>query len=143
MYKRQVNASPEQIIVGAGNDYLLLLLQYILGKDICVAFENPSYRRAYRIFSSFAARTVTVPVDESGISVKDLAWSGADAAYVMPSHQYPTGVVMPIGRRMELLKWAAEEKNRYLIEDDYDSEFRYRGKPVPSLQASDLSLIHI
>lgn len=84
---------------------------------------------AYRIFSSFAARTVTVPVDESGISVKDLARSGADAAYVMPSHQYPTGVVMPIGRRMELLKWAAEEKNRYLIEDDYDSEFRYRGKP--------------
>lgn len=80
---------------------------------------------------------MTVPVDESGISVKDLARSGADAAYVMPSHQYPTGVVMPIGRRMELLKWAAEEKNRYLIEDDYDSEFRYRGKPVPSLQASD------
>ena len=102
-----------------------------------MAFENPSYRRAYRIFSSFAARTVTVPVDESGISVKDLAGSGADAAYVMPSHQYPTGVVMPIGRRIELLKWAAEEKNRYLIEDDYDSEFRYRGKPVPSLQASD------
>ena len=134
---RGVNASPEQIIVGAGNDYLLLLLQYSLGKDICVAFENPSYRRAFRIFSSFAARTVTVPVDESGISVKDLAGSGADAAYVMPSHQYPTGVVMPIGRRMELLKWAAEEKNRYLIEDDYDSEFRYRGKPVPSLQASD------
>ena len=134
---RGVNASPEQIIVGAGNDYLLLLLQYILGKDICVAFENPSYRRAYRIFSSFAARTVTVPVDESGISVKDLARSGADAAYVMPSHQYPTGVVMPIGRRMELLKWAAEEKNRYLIEDDYDSEFRYKGKPIPALQGMD------
>lgn len=136
---RGVNASPEQIIVGAGNDYLLLLLQYILGKNICAAFENPSYRRAYRIFSSFAAKTVTVPVDESGISVKELARSGADVAYVMPSHQYPTGVVMPIGRRMELLKWAAEEKNRYLIEDDYDSEFRYRGKPVPSLQASDTS----
>ena len=134
---RGVNASPEQIIVGAGNDYLLLLLQYILGKNIRAAFENPSYRRAYRIFSSFAAETVTVPVDESGISVKELARSGADVAYVMPSHQYPTGVVMPIGRRMELLKWAAEEKDRYLIEDDYDSEFRYRGKPVPSLQASD------
>ena len=123
--------------MGAGNDYLLLLLQYILGKNIRAAFENPSYRRAYRIFSSFAAETVTVPVDESGISVKELARSGADVAYVMPSHQYPTGVVMPIGRRMELLKWAAEEKDRYLIEDDYDSEFRYRGKPVPSLQASD------
>lgn len=128
---RGVNASPEQIIVGAGNDYLLLLLQYILGKNIRAAFENPSYRRAYRIFSSFAAETVTVPVDESGISVKELARSGADVAYVMPSHQYPTGVVMPIGRRMELLKWAAEEKDRYLIEDDYDSEFRYRGNRCP------------
>ena len=134
---RGVNASPEQIIVGAGNDYLLLLLQYILGRDICVAFENPSYRRAYRIFSSFASGVVTVPVDENGISVKQLALSGANVAYCMPSHQYPTGVVMPIGRRMELLKWAAGASDRYLIEDDYDSEFRYRGKPVPSLQASD------
>ena len=134
---RGVNASPEQIIVGAGNDYLLLLLQYILGRDICVAFENPSYRRAYCIFSSFASGVVTVPVDENGISVKQLALSGANVAYCMPSHQYPTGVVMPIGRRMELLKWAAGASDRYLIEDDYDSEFRYRGKPVPSLQASD------
>ena len=55
----------------------------------------------------------------------------------MPSHQYPTGVVMPIGRRMELLKWAGDGQDRYLIEDDYDSEFRYKGKPIPSLQASD------
>ena len=107
------------------------------GRDICVAFENPSYRRAYRIFSSFASGVVTVPVDENGISVKQLALSGANVAYCMPSHQYPTGVVMPIGRRMELLKWAAGASDRYLIEDDYDSEFRYRGKPVPSLQASD------
>ena len=137
---RGVNASPEQIIVGAGNDYLLLLLQYILGRDICVAFENPSYRRAYRIFSSFASGVVTVPVDENGISVKQLALSGANVAYCMPSHQYPTGVVMPIGRRMELLKWAAGASDRYLIEDDYDSEFRYRGKPVPSLQASDTAV---
>ena len=76
-------------------------------------------------------------MDENGISVKQLALSGANVAYCMPSHQYPTGVVMPIGRRMELLKWAAGASDRYLIEDDYDSEFRYRGKPVPSLQASD------
>ena len=59
------------------------------------------------------------------------------AAYVMPSHQFPTGTVMPIGRRMELLKWAATGEERYLIEDDYDSEFRYHGKPIPALQASD------
>lgn len=134
---RGVEADPEQIIVGAGNDYLLLLLQYILGRDIAVAFEELSYRRAWRIFSTFASRMVTVPADENGICVEQLSQSGANVAYVMPSHQYPTGIVMPIGRRMELLKWAAAAPDRYLIEDDYDSEFRYRGKPVPSLQASD------
>ncbi len=134
---RGVNASPEQIIVGAGNDYLLLLLQHILGKEICVAFENPSYRRAWRIFSSFAAKTVTVASDGNGMRVDSLREAGADVAYCMPSRQYPTGTVMPIGRRMELLKWAKEAEQRYLIEDDYDSEFRYRGKPIPSLQASD------
>ena len=134
---RGVNASPEQIVVGAGNDYLLLLLQYILGRDICVAFEQLSYRRAWRIISSFARNTVTVPSDENGILPAALTEAGASVAYVMPFHQYPTGAVMPIGRRMELLNWAAASKERYLVEDDYDSEFRYRGKPVPSLQASD------
>ena len=134
---RGVNASPEQIIVGAGNDYLLLLLQYILGRGITAAFENPSYRRAFRIFSSFAARMVTVPSDENGIRVNGLLASGANVAYVMPSRQFPTGTVMPIGRRTELLRWASSAEDRYLVEDDYDSEFRYRGKPIPSLQSAD------
>ena len=78
-------------------------------------------------------------MDQSGIRVKELERSGARVAYVMPSHQYPTGIVMPIGRRLELLKWAEKEEDRFLIEDDYDSEFRYKGKPIPSLQASDRS----
>ena len=134
---RGVNASPEQIIVGAGNDYLLLLLQYILGRGITAAFENPSYRRAFRIFSSFAARMVTVPSDENGIRVDGLLASGANVAYVMPSRQFPTGTVMPIGRRTELLRWASSAEDRYVVEDDYDSEFRYRGKPIPSLQSAD------
>ena len=134
---RGVNASPEQIIVGAGNDYLLLLLQYIMGRGITAAFENPSYRRAFRIFSSFAARMVTVPSDENGIRVDGLLASGANVAYVMPSRQFPTGTVMPIGRRTELLRWASSAEDRYLVEDDYDSEFRYRGKPIPSLQSAD------
>lgn len=134
---RGVNCSPEQIIVGAGNDYLLMLLEKILGRHVRVAMENPSYKRAYRIFNSFAYYIERVGMDEHGMSVEDLEKSGAAVAYVMPSHQYPTGTVMSIGRRMELLKWAAEKDDRYLIEDDYDSEFRYRGKPIPSLQASD------
>lgn len=134
---RGVNCMPEQIVVGAGNDYLLLLLEKILGRHVKIAMENPTYKRAYRIFDSFAYRISPVSLDAGGMSVKGLRESGADVAYVMPSHQYPTGIVMPIGRRMELLRWAEEKEERYLIEDDYDSEFRFKGKPVPSLQASD------
>lgn len=134
---RGVNCHPEQIIIGAGNDYLLMLLEKILGRHVKIAMENPTYKRAYRIFESFAYPISPITMDKSGMSVEGLKESGAEVAYVMPSHQYPTGIIMPIGRRVELLKWAGEEEGRYLIEDDYDSEFRFKGKPVPSLQASD------
>ena len=134
---RGVNCEPEQIIIGAGNDYLLLLLEKTLGRHIHVAMENPTYVRAYQIFRSCAYPVSFVPMDESGMRVDCLHRTDAQVAYVMPSHQYPTGVSMPIGRRMELLKWASGAPDRYLIEDDYDSEFRYKGKPLPSLQASD------
>lgn len=134
---RGVNCTPDQIVVGAGNDYLLLLLEKMLGRHVGIAMENPTYKRAFRIFESFAYPIEIVGMDESGMRVEELEKKKVKLAYVMPSHQYPTGVTMPIGRRMELLKWAGEEKERYLIEDDYDSEFRYRGKPIPSLQGAD------
>ena len=134
---RGVNCSPEQIIIGAGNDYLLLLLQKLLGPDIRIGMENPTYKRAYRIFRSCGYEIAAVAMDESGMQVKALEQENVTVAYVMPSHQHPTGVVMPIGRRTELLAWADQKKERFLIEDDYDSEFRYRGKPIPSLQSSD------
>lgn len=134
---RGVNCAPEQIVVGAGNDYLLLLLEKLLGRHVGIAMENATYMRAFRIFQSFGYRIETVKTDESGMQVEDLQKKQVKAAYVMPSHQYPTGITMPIGRRMELLRWAAGEDERYLIEDDYDSEFRYRGKPIPSLQGAD------
>lgn len=134
---RGVNCSPQQIIIGAGNDYLLMLLEKILGKEVSIAMENPTYKRAYQIFRSFAYPITTIDMDENGMCVEALRKASVDLAYIMPSHQYPTGVVMPIGRRSELLKWANEKENRFLIEDDYDSEFRYKGKPIPSLQSSD------
>lgn len=134
---RGVNCQPEQIVVGAGTDYLFLLLEKILGRHVPIAMEDPTYKRAYKIFQSFAYEIESIPIDGSGMDVERLRRTGARVAYVMPSHQYPTGAVMPIGRRMELLKWAGEDKDRYLIEDDYDSEFRYKGKPIPALQASD------
>lgn len=134
---RGVECGPDQIIVGAGNDYLLMLLEKILGQRVGIAMENPTYMRTYRIFRSFDYRVSTVPSDESGMIVSKLDGTDARIAYVMPSHQFPMGTVMPIGRRAELLRWANRTGDRYLIEDDYDSEFRYRGKPIPSLQSSD------
>ncbi len=134
---RGVDCRPEQIVVGAGNDYLLLLLEKILGRHVRIAMENPTYIRSYQIFRSFAYTIATVDMDECGMRADRLEQADVQAAYVMPSHQFPTGTVMPIGRRMELLKWADGGKDRYLIEDDYDSEFRFRGKPIPALLASD------
>ena len=101
---RGVNCKPEQIIIGAGTDYLFLILEKILGRHVPIAMEEPTYKRAYRIFQSFAYEIEAVPMDRSGMDVEKLKQTRARVAYVMPSHQYPTGVVMPIGRRMELLK---------------------------------------
>lgn len=134
---RGVNCRAEQILIGAGNDCLLLLLSAVLGTKRRIAMETPTYRHAYGIFEQLGFSLCTVPVDGSGMQVQALRESGADTAYVMPSHQYPLGIVMPIKRRLELLAWAAEEEGRYLIEDDYDSEFRYKGKPIPALQGAD------
>ncbi|EET62501.1 transcriptional regulator, GntR family [Marvinbryantia formatexigens DSM 14469] len=133
---RGVRCQPQQIIIGAGNDYLLMLLNAILGKHT-YALENPTYKKAYDIFRTLGQEAVAVETDESGMRVEALAASGAQVAYVMPSHQYPLGIVMPIGRRQQLLNWAAERDGRYVIEDDYDSEFRYKGKPIPALQGLD------
>lgn len=134
---RGVNCSPGQVIVGAGSDYLLMLLCSVIGREHVIAVENPAYKQAYRLFISQAYRVCPVGMDAYGIKVTSLCDTEADVAYVTPSHQYPTGIVMPMKRRMELLKWANEKEGRYIIEDDYDSEFRYKGKPIPALQGYD------
>lgn len=134
---RGVNCSPEQIVVGAGNDYLLMVLATVIGVKHRVAFENPTYRREYRLFQNMSCEVCTVDMDEYGMSVSELKRSGADIAFVMPSHQYPLGIVMPVKRRLELMAWARQGEGRYIIEDDYDSEFRYKGKPIPALQGYD------
>lgn len=134
---RTVQCTEEQIIIGAGVDYLLKLLSSILGSDQKVAMENPTYKRAYNILLDSGYLITPIPLDSYGIKIDILLKTNCNIAYVTPSHQYPTGIVMPIKRRMELLNWAAQEGNRYIIEDDHDSEFRYKGKPFPSLQGID------
>ncbi len=134
---RAVNCTKEQIIIGAGVDYLLQLLIPILGKDIHIAMENPAYMRAYFIFNSLGCKLSPIELDQYGMNIDALSSSTCNIAYVTPSHQYPLGIVMPIKRRVELLNWAYRENDRYIIEDDHDSEFRYKGKPIPSLQGID------
>lgn len=134
---RGVNCRPEQILIGAGSEYLLMLLDQIVGQTSVIAMENPTYMQAYRVFHGLGRSVVPISMDEQGIDIEKLKESGASLAYVMPAHQFPTGRIMPLGRRMELIAWAAKEGDRYIIEDDYDSEFRYRGRPIPSLQGYD------
>ena len=138
-HARGVKCEKSQILVGAGNDYLLMLLSMVMGEQRKVAFENPTYKQAYRLFRNLSCEVMTIDMDKYGMEVSKLCESNADTAYVMPSHQYPLGIVMPIKRRMELLRWAGESEERYIIEDDYDSEFRYKGRPIPALQGYDMN----
>lgn len=134
---RGVDCDPDQIIIGAGNDYLLMLLWVILGKNRKIAMENPTYLSAYYDLVHMGCQIIPVGQDSQGICIEDLEKNGADTVYVMPSHQFPMGMVMPLKRRMELLKWAQDQEKRYIIEDDYDSEFRYKGQPIPALAGFD------
>ena len=138
-HARNVRCTPEQIIIGAGNEYLQLMLIQMLGTSHGVAMESPTYLRAYQTFKNAGLSVREVALDDAGMRVDLLRKTDASIAYVMPSHQFPLGIVMPMKRRLELLNWAVEEPERYIIEDDYDSEFRYKGKPIPALQGIDRS----
>ncbi len=136
---RGVSCRPEQVIIGAGTDYLLMLLQVVFGKQERIAMENPTYKKAYEVLKNLGNEMCVIDMDSQGMEVEKLEASQARIAYVMPSHQYPLGTVMPVKRRMQLLNWADKKEERFIIEDDYDSEFRYRGKPIPALQGFDRS----
>lgn len=134
---RGVNCHPGQIIVGAGNEYLLLLLAQVLGAGKRVAIENPTYLKAYQTLSNMGYQMLPLPAFKNGMQIEELQYTNAEIVYTMPSHQFPMGTVMPMKMRLGLLQWASRASGRYIIEDDHDSEFRYRGKPIPSLQGID------
>ncbi|MGM8215975.1 PLP-dependent aminotransferase family protein [Bacillaceae bacterium W0354] len=136
-HSRGVECSPEQIIVGSGTEQLLPLLIRILGEDTVYAIEDPGYPLTHHIFPLNHRKAISIPVDEEGMNVEVLQKTEATVAYVTPSHQFPTGTVLTASRRTALLNWAASSKDHYIIEDDYDSEFRYTGRPIPSLQGMD------
>ncbi len=136
---RGITVAPEQIIMGAGTEYLYSLLIQLLGFDKTYAVEDPGYRKIARIYEKHKVACRHIPLDEYGVCVPALEESGADVLHLSPSHHFPTGLVTPISRRYELLGWAARAENRYIIEDDYDSEFRMNGNPIPAMQSIDLS----
>ena len=121
---RGIQARPEQIVVGAGTEYLYNLIVQLLGREKVYGLEDPGYAKAERVYRLNGARCLSLPVDSQGVPLEALE-EGLDVLHISPNHQFPTGVVTPIARRQGMLRWA--EGGGYIIEDDYDSEFRFTG----------------
>ena len=137
---RAVRCHAGQVIVVAGSQQALdLVARILIDKDDAAAIENPGYPAVRHACTAQGARMVTVPVDDEGLMVDKLPSAASEPLkliYVTPSHQYPTGTVLPLARRLELLSWASQN-GVIIIEDDYNSEYRYAGRPLPSLQGID------
>lgn len=130
---RGMQVSPQNILIGAGTDFLYNLLIQLLGRDKVYAVEEPGYDKIRQIYAAGGVRCISAPMDDKGVLPEGL--SQADVLHCSPSHHFPTGLVTPVSRRMELLDWAGEDK--WIIEDDYDSEFRFDAHPMPTLQTLD------
>lgn len=136
---RGMVVDPENVVVGAGAQILDSCIVQLLGRGRAYGVEDPGYPRLMRLYAANGVEVRHVPIDEAGVRVDALAASDVGVMHVMPSHQFPTGCVTSIGRRYELLGWAADSSagERWIIEDDYDCEFRLAGRPVPALASVD------
>lgn len=134
---RGMNVNPDNIVIGAGAQLLDTMLVQLLGTDKVYAVEDPGYLRLTRIYQAMGCEVRHIALDGEGVDLGALQNAGTDVLHLMPSHQYPTGLVTSIARRYALLSWAAEQLGRYLIEDDFDCEFRLAGKPIPALASID------
>ena len=135
---RNMNVKPEQLVIGAGTESLYSMVVQLLGQGKVYAVENPGYHKVAGVFRMNGAGTKPVMIDSQGINPAGLEKIKADVVHVSPAHHFPTGIVMPVRRRQELLAWADGAPDRFIIEDDYDSEFRFNGKPLPTLQSADM-----
>mgnify|MGYP003305176067 CR=1 FL=1 len=136
---RNMQVSPENIVIGSGSEYLYNLIIQLLGRDLCYGVENPCYDKPVKIYKLNGVNVCGIDMDENGICVESLKDSNADVVHISPAHHFPSGAVMPIARRSEIMKWAEEKEDRYIIEDDYDSEFRRTGLPVPAIFSMETS----
>lgn len=134
---RGITVDPNQIFIGAGTEYLYGIMIKLLGRQHVFAVEDPGYQKISQIYAAENVNVCYLPLDQYGLSYQALLKTNADIVHISPSHHFPTGIIMPVGRRREILHWANEKENRYIIEDDYDSEFRFNGKPLPTMESLD------
>ena len=130
---RGMHVDPENILIGAGTDFLYNLLIQLLGREKNNAVEEPGYGKIRKVYGAAGVSCVSAPMDEKGVRPDCLG--GANVLHCSPSHHFPSGLVTPVSRRLELLEWAKE--GNWIIEDDYDSEFRFDAHPKPAMQSLD------
>ncbi|AVL77222.1 PLP-dependent aminotransferase family protein [Staphylococcus cohnii] len=135
-YQRGIQCHPEQIVIGSGTNILLTKLIQLLPDEIKIAVENPGYSRFRTLIRQTTAQLKPIALDHKGISIEAIKQAQPDATIVTPSHQFPMGIIMPVSRRIDLLNWASQTQS-YIIEDDYDSEFKYETDNIPSLFSFD------
>lgn len=134
---RGMTVLPSQVVVGAGTEYLYGLIIQLFGFEKKFALENPSYSRISAVYRAHGVACLYVNMNKDGVDMKSLEKSGADIVHISPAHHFPTGIVTSPRRRFEILDWAGKSENRYIIEDEYDSEFRFVGKPPVPMQSAD------
>ncbi|MFQ3852641.1 MocR-like transcriptional regulator GabR [Staphylococcus parequorum] len=135
-YQRGIQCHPEQIVIGSGTNTLLMQLIQLMEKNVTIAVENPGYSRFRTLLNQTNTSTTAIELDHKGISIDQLKQAQPNAVIVTPSHQFPMGTIMPVSRRIDLLNWASQTHS-YVIEDDYDSEFKYETDNIPSLFSFD------
>ncbi len=135
---RGLHPSPEQIIIGAGSDYLINLVYQLLGSQ-SYAVEDPGYTKAARIYENLGAAVSYIPTDSEGIRIDGLEQCSPAVLHVVPSHSFPTGIVTSPKRRSELISWVNACEGRYIIEDDFENEFCYSGRQHACLSTMDTS----
>lgn len=134
---RGLVVDPDSIVVGAGSEYLYGLIVQLIGRSCTYGIEDPGYMKQELVYKAQGVKLQYLNLDEKGLRADQLDSKGVQVVHTTPSHQYPTGIVMPISRRYELLAWASSAEGRYIIEDDYDSELRLDGRPIPSFKSID------
>ena len=134
---RGMTVEPQQIIVGAGTEYFYNILVQLLGREQLYGIEDPGHRTLRYAYEAAGAAVQPIGLDESGVNMAALEHSSATVLHLSPGHQYPTGLVTPIGRRRQLMAWVTQQERRWLVEDEYDSEFRFTGRIIPTMFSMD------